>query len=182
VNLAKPGSGNTRMIRNVIEYTSKYPTDLVIIGWSSPGRMEFADADGIFDLWPGYGGALFRKDGQAWRLDLLDYINQYHDPKYIYQQYLLNIIMIQSYLKQKGIKYLMIQTVMNEYYHHTYHAGMTELTSQIDADYFLGWPSEGMAEWTVGCKRGPNGHFLEDGHKKVTKKLYEHIRHLGWLS
>ena len=56
------------------------------------------------------------------------------------------------------------------------------LPKQIDTKYFVGWPNEGMTEWTHGCKLGPRGHFLEDGHKKVTAKLYEHIRHLGWLS
>ena len=41
VNLAKPGSGNKRMIRTTMEYISAgNPVDLVIIGWSSPGRME----------------------------------------------------------------------------------------------------------------------------------------------
>jgi hypothetical protein len=181
VNLAKPGSGNSRMIRNVIEYTDKFPTDLVIIGWSSPGRKEFADADGVFDLWPGYSGALYRAGGQTWRLELLDYINKYHDPEYIYQQYLIDVIMMQSYLKQRGIKYIMLQTVMNEYYHRTFHAGMKLLADQIDGEHFVGWPSEGMMEWTNGCKRGPNGHFLDDGHKQVTKKLYEHVKNKGWL-
>ena len=182
VNEARPGSGNSRMIRNVISHVSQWPTDLVIIGWTSPGRQEFADADGVFDIWPGYGGNMFRNDGQTWRLELLDYINQYHDPRYIYQQYLIDVIMMQSYLKQRGIQYIMLQTVMNEYYHHTYYSGMKSLTNEIDAENFLGWPNEGMSEWTQGCRRGPNGHFLEAGHQRVTEKLYEHIRNKCWLA
>ena len=75
----------------------------------------------------------------------------------------------------------MITTVANEYYHHTYYSKSKPMSELVDATNYLGWPSEGMAEWTVNCKRGPNGHFLEDGHKQVTKKLYEHIRSLGWI-
>ena len=183
VNLGQPSGGNKQMIRKVIDYVvSGEPLDLVIIGWTSPGRMEFADANGVFDIWPGYSGNLFKRDGQDWRLELLDYINKHHDPAYIYQQFLLDVILLQSFLKERNIKYVMLSVVSNEYYHKTYFNDDAALPKQIDATHFLGWPTEGMAEWTNGCKRGPNGHFLEEGHRKVTQKLYEHIRRLGGLS
>ena len=183
INLAKPGSGNRRMVRNVIEHVlGGAPVDLVIIGWSSPGRMEFADASGIYDLWPGYGGALFRNDDQEWRLELLDYINKHHDPSYLYTQYLIDIVMLQSFLKERNIKYLMLSTVMNEYYHNIFYTRTKPLSTTIDEKYYIGWPTQGMAEWTNGCKRGPNNHFLEEGHQIVATKIYEHIRNLGWLS
>lgn len=183
-NLAKPGSGNKRMVRNVLESViNGKPVDMFVIGWSSPGRMEFADAQGIYDLWPGYGGALFRHDHQDWRLELLDFINKHHDPEYLYKHYFLfDAIMLQSFLKQMGIKYIMLTTVANEYYHKTFGPRLQPLVNQIDVAQFVGWPTEGMAEWTAKCKRGPNGHFLEDGHKRVASKLYEHIGNLGWLS
>jgi hypothetical protein len=37
-------------------------------------------------------------------------------------------------------------------------------------------------EWTYGTPRGPRGHFLEQGHEIVADKIYEYIRHLGWIS
>jgi hypothetical protein len=183
VNLGQPSAGNTGMIRKAMSYTvTDAPVDLVIVAWSSPGRMEFADEDGKFDLWPGYGGALFRQGGQEWRLNLLDYLNQYHSPEYLFQQYIINIVSLQSFFRSRNQKYLMLDIVGNDYYKKTYTSRMPNLISLVDPTYFIGWPSEGMAEWTQGCRRGPNGHFLEDGHKKVTKHLYEHIRNLGWLS
>ena len=103
-NLAKPGSGNTRMVRYIIESISKNKDiDLVIIAWSSAGRMEFADACGPYDIWPGYSGNMFRAGGQEWRMELLKYINTHHNTSYIYEKYLLDIIMIQSFLKQQNI-------------------------------------------------------------------------------
>ena len=182
LNLGKPGSGNKLMIRNVIEHVSiGKPLDLVIIGWSSPGRMEFADDDGTFDIWPGRNGQTFIGQ-QPWRIELIDYINKYHSPEHIYQSHMLDVILMQTYLKNNDIKYIMMTTQANEYYHNIYCPRMQHLVSQIDTKYYIGWPYEGMAEWTQGCKRGPYGHFLEDGHKQVTKKLYEHIRNFGWLS
>ena len=182
INLAKPGSGNKRMIRNVMVHvaTNQHP-DLVIIGWSSCGRMEYADDDGVFDIWPGYGGRLFVKN-QPWRLDLLDYMNKHHDSAYLYKMHLLDVIMLQSFLKQQNINYIMLNTCCNEYYHNIYYTQNEVLTPFIDATHYLGWPTEGMVEWTVGCKQGPNGHFLSEGHRKVADKLYEHIRNFGWLS
>ena len=89
VNFAVPGGGNRQMLRKVIDYVlSGEPLDLVVIGWTSPGRMEFADANGMFDIWPGYSGNLFKRDGQDWRMELLDYINKHHDPEYLYKHYL----------------------------------------------------------------------------------------------
>jgi hypothetical protein len=181
-NLSKPGSGNRRMVRTIIEFIShKNPVDLVIVGWSSPGRLEFADASGPFDIWPGYMGNMFHASGQLWRLDLLEYINEHHNTSWIYQQHLLDTIMLQEFLKRTGIKYIMLRTVGNEYYHNSHYLQYDHLTKLIDQTNYLGWPSEGMAEWTQGCKKGPNGHFLKNGHTQVTNKLYEHIRNLGWL-
>jgi hypothetical protein len=37
-------------------------------------------------------------------------------------------------------------------------------------------------EWTFGSDQGPKGHFLEQGHEIVANKIYEHIRHLSWIS
>jgi hypothetical protein len=181
VNLAIPGGGNTQMIRKVIEYVvSEEPLDLVLIGWTSPGRVEFADSAGIYDLWPGYSGPKYNE--MEWRIEQLNLLNKHHDPKYLYGQYLYNVIMLQSFLKERNIKYIMTTVAANEYYHKAHFNHDQNLPKLIDQQYFLGWPSEGMAEWTNGCKRGPRGHFLEEGHRKVTAKLYEHIRNLGWLS
>lgn len=181
-NLAKPGSGNTRMVRYIIESISKNKDiDLVIIAWSSAGRMEFADACGPYDIWPGYSGNMFRAGGQEWRMELLKYINTHHNTSYIYEKYLLDIIMIQSFLKQQNINYIMLRTVGNEYYHNSHWLQFKLLDDLIDKTYYLGWPSEGMSEWTNGCKRGPNGHFLKEGHQRVADKINEYIRNLGWL-
>jgi hypothetical protein len=182
-NLAKPGSGNKRMVRSVIEHLSQgHPVDLVIIGWSSAGRMEFADQDGFYDIWPGYSGNMFLRDGQTWRRELLEYVNRHHNAEYLYRQYLLDVVLVQSYLKQQGTHYVMLNTVFNEYYHRSYYDAMPELTTQIDPDHYLGWPTQGMCEWTMGCPVGPNGHFLQAGHQRVADKLYEHIGNRGWLS
>jgi hypothetical protein len=181
VNLGAPGTGNRRMVRTVMEYiASDTPVDLVIIGWSSPGRMEFADAEGIFDIWPGYAGNLFVRDQQLWRLELLQYINMYHDPEYLFTQYLMDVILLQNFLKQRGIRYLMCDVCANEYYHKICAGKLQEFKAMLDTNHFVGYPNAGMAEWTYKCKKGPNGHFLDEGHFKVADELLTNIDRLGW--
>jgi hypothetical protein len=181
-NMARPGSGNKRMIRYIMEHIAdKNPLDLVVVGWSSPGRIEFADEDGFFDIWPGYSGNMFLQH-QPWRTKLLDYINRHHNDEYLYRQYLLDVILLQSFLKDCSIKYVMCRTLGNEHYHNHNHYANTALSDLVDQTYFPGWPAQGMMEWTFGSQQGPNGHFLDKGHQQVANKIYEHIRHLGWIS
>jgi lysophospholipase L1-like esterase len=171
-NLAEPGSGNTRIVRNCIQHVDQY--DMVIIAWSHFARIEFADEYGIYDTWPGHRGLLFN-DNLEFRKKILSYITNYHNDNYLYNQYLINIILLQNYLKSNNKKYIMLNSFGRNKIDNN-------LIDQIDKELFLGWPNQSMMEWTYGCAKGPGGHFLEDGHIKVAEKINEHIRHLGWVS
>ena len=180
LNQAKPGSGNQRIIRTVMQHVSSgQPCDLVLVGWTSPGRMEFSDASGVFDIWPGYSGTMFTAGGQEWRLDLLEYINKHHDPAWIYEKYVMDVMLLQSWLSHRNMRYLMINTGCNEYYHKSFFS-KTALSLGVDSSTYLGWPSHGMSEWTVDCERGPRGHFLERGHRMVAAQVCRKIIDLGW--
>lgn len=173
-NLAVPGTGNTSMVRAVVENAADY--DLIIVAWSHWGRIEFADEYGVFDTWPGHRGLKFTGDVK-FRHGLLEYITMYHSDEYLCNQQLMNIVLVQQYLKSLDKKYLLL-TTFGRCTDATTHKSL----SQVDNTYFLGWPNETMMEWTYGCPQGPGGHFLEEGHKRVADKLYEHIRHLSWIS
>ena len=58
---------------------------------------------------------------------------------------------------------------------------LSDLIDQIDTKSYIGWPNT-MMEMTHGVPKGPGGHFLEQGHEIVADKIYEYIRHLGWIS
>jgi hypothetical protein len=184
-NLAKPGSGNTRMVRHAVEQINNY--DLIIIAWSHFARIEFADEYGAYDIWPGNAGNLFQGD-ISYRKDILKYINKHHCDVYLYSQYLINIILLQNYLKQLNKKYIMLDSFDDKKRPDTNNpiekmrSLVPQLESQIDSTYYLGWPNETMMEWTYGTPQGPRGHFLEQGHEQVADKIYEYIRHLGWIS
>ena len=182
-NLGKPGAGNTKILRNTVEHASDY--DIVIVAWSHFARIEMADEHGIYDIWPGSTGNLF-KDELTYRRDLLNYINRHHDDLYLYSQQLIRVILLQNYLKQTNKKYIMLDAFTECYDPTSPREKMRllvpQLANQIDPMYYLGWPNETMMEWTYRTPQGPDGHFLEQGHQRVADKIYEHIRYLGWVS
>jgi hypothetical protein len=166
-NLAKPAGGNSRMIRNVVTEIDNH--EVFIIAWSHWGRIEFADTIGTFDIWPGCS-ALSHEQYSPHRKTAIDYITRYHNDDYLIRQYLLNVELLETFLKYHKKKYIMLSAF-----------GGPIKTNKTFTNY-LGWPNESMMEWTYGVSQGPAGHFLEDGHRIVADKIYEHIRHLGWIS
>ncbi len=177
-NLAIPGGGNNQMVRKVIENYQEY--DLIIIAWSHYARIEFADEHGIYDTWPGHLGRSFI-NSLEYRHKLIEYINRHHNDRYLYNQYLNNIILLQNFLKQQTKQYIMLDSFGNN---NSLRAARlsNKIVNQLDLTYYIGWPNESMMDWTFNTPMGPGGHFLEEGHAKVADKIYEHIRHLGWVS
>ena len=80
-NLAKPASGNTRMVRYVIENVNNF--DACIIGWSHYARTEIADQHGMYDIWPGCSPEPHRQQ-LLWRSEIIDYYTRYHKDDYLY--------------------------------------------------------------------------------------------------
>jgi hypothetical protein len=178
-NLGKSSTGNTSMVRNVVENLADY--DLVIIAWSHYARIEFGDEQGIYDTWPGHRGVMFT-DNTTHRTELLNYLTKHHSDNYLYRQYLINILLVQHFIQQQNKKYLMLDSFGNNFNEFRRDTKITQLINQVDNRYYIGWLKDNMTDWTYTTPKGPNGHFLEEGHAKVADKIYEYIRHLGWVS
>lgn len=180
-NMAKPGSGNSRMVRHVVEQVLSDKPDLVVIGWSSPGRIEFADEDGFFDTWPGYSGRSFFAE-QQWREQLVRYINEHHNEKLLHRQFLFDLILLQSFLKNNNVVYAMTHTDPSDFYHKSGDIINQDLLNNIDRTKFVDGYEKGMVVWAHGKPKGERGHFLEEGHQIVAEKFYEHIRNISGIS
>lgn len=177
-NLGKPSGGNTQIIRNVVE--NVYGYDLIIIAWSHFARIEFADELGVHDVWPGSQSYLYYDAKLKFRKDAIEYISRHHDDEYLFQQFLINVILLQDFLLSKKKKFVMLNAFGNNQFELI--SKNKKLANQIIPRQFLGWPKMTMINWTYGHPQGPRGHFLEDGHQRMTDVIHEHIRNLGWLS
>ena len=178
-NLAKPGSGNTRMIRHAVEQINNY--DLIIIAWSHFARTELADENGFYDLWPGCS-VLPHKESSPWRSEVINYYSKHHNDQYLYNQYIINVVLLQNFLNTNNKKYIMLDAFGNNNYRKNKYKKNNTVVDQIDSAYYVGWPNEGMVEWMGDCPKGPGGHPLELGHQRIAEQINEHIRHLGWIS
>lgn len=177
-NLGKPSGGNTQIIRNVVENVHNY--DLFVIAWSHFARIEMADEKGIHDIWPGSQSYLYYDKELAFRKDAIDYISRHYDDDYLFQQFLINVILLQDFLLSKKKKFVMLNAFGNN------QIEMIEknkkLSNQIIPRQFIGWPDTTMVNWTWRLPQGPKKHFLEEGHQRMADVIYEHIRNIGWVS
>lgn len=173
-NMGMPGTGNTSMVRNIVSYALEY--DLIVIAWSHFARSEFADTQGIYDTWPGSNVQWVSAELVRDRQHIVNYVNRYANDDYLYNQYLVNIILVQNYLKNHKKNYIMLNAFGNADKGNK----SFELEQQIDMESYIGWKKETMQEWTKDCPRGDRGHFLDDGHQIVARKINEHIRNIIW--
>ena len=175
-NLGLNGASNSYIFRTVVEQIVSSKFDLVVIAWSTHIRMEACDKFGKWSVWPGKD-KLWGSDAEySHRQTLLDYVNLYFDETWLLTNWLTQVVALQGLLKSQNIPYIMCKAF------DPFIDVPIEFIKQIDKTHFLGWPFESMMEWTYGCPKGPRGHFLEQGHEIVSDKIYEHIRHLSWIS
>lgn len=172
-NLGEGASCNQKMMRKLLMAPIE-EFDLVIILWSHFDRFEIADDVGIFDAWPGGNRTLFRNEAPH-RPIIIDYWNKHYNDDYAYRQYLMNIILAQSYIKSHGKKYIMADAFGNHKDPGRYAESNQDLLKRIDSYNFLGWPTETTFEWVGSVPWGPGGHYLEEGHQIVAEKFYQHI-------
>lgn len=93
----------------------------------------------------------------------------------LYAKWLLQVILLQDYLKSKEIPYLFFNAFDTQHQYDRYKNDYTAYKSQIDTSNFLGWPYEGFVEWAWPSPTGPKGHPLEEGHAKVAEKIWKHL-------
>lgn len=181
-NLGRGGCGNTRIVKRAIDVVDEKP-EIVIISWSDIKRIEMADDLCVFDYWQGRNTLRMKLGGV--REDLVKWVTVHQNnkdiDKWYYAAWLRQIILLQAYFTANNQRYIMLSSSP----YHPYFKFSTEvetLFNKVDSTHFLGWPKDSMIEWAYGKPKGPQGHFLEEGHELVAGKIYEHIRRLGWVS
>jgi len=173
INDGRPGVGNEYIVKQTIKAVAKHKPELVVVAWTSCGRQEHADEQGVYDIWPGCSSKKFENNQYENRLDLIKYISVNNNYKHEYRRWLRQVILLQSFLQNYSIDYIMCSAFDNQHRfgkHYKDNQGYYEL---IDHTKFVGWPNDGFVEWTYGTLHGPGGHPLEQGHKQIAEKIYE---------
>ena len=175
-NLGLSGCSNASILRRTLEQLAVNNYDLVVIGWTLPGRIEWKDCDGdAYNIWPAASEQSRALKDRAWRVDLLKYITRYHNVEYLFQQYLIQVICLQSYFRTRGIKYLMLNIKQKDRYRQVGMQYHSTLAAQVDQEHWVGWDQFGMAELAEGCEHGLYGHPLTAGHERIANEIYSRI-------
>ena len=180
-NLGRPASGNTRIVKRLINCVLD-KSDLVIIGWSDCNRQEFADEIGVYDIWAGRNYRAIQLDDPTHRINLIKYVTAYDVPEYYYANWLRQILLAQSFCEVHNVRCVMFIACGSHQSHQIYHSKHKTLIDAIDHSMFVDGMFTSVGEWTYGLPHGPGGHPLEQGHEIIAEKIYEHIRNKCWLS
>lgn len=188
VNHGQSGCSNAHIVKTAIKNIDSLKPDLVIIAWTSFLRMEFSDnVLGKWHTWPGRD-VTFTSETQ-FRETLLKYITVYQDFLCLYENYLLDIITMQNYLKIRGIEYRFINAFHYDKSQADYFVDsrLKLLRNQIDFDKFWGWPDIGIIEWLYVfmedglMKKEQRGHPDAQGHICIANKMFSLLGQDGYL-
>jgi len=179
VNEGKRGCGNHWCVKRTIHAVLEYAPDLVVVGWTSCGRQEFNDQHGAFTIWPGCSEHAYRLNPEQAidvdRATLSNWLTRYSEPVYEFRNWIRQIILLQSFLKQHNVEYRFVNTFDNFNLMHQLDHKANALIGMIDTTMFVGWPDEQMVEWAYGTPQGPGGHPLELGHQRIAEAIHAHI-------
>lgn len=174
INRGRPGCGNNYMIKTAMKEVPILKPDLVIVAWTSCGRMEFADRFSVYDIWPGCQRR-FEKP-QPHRDTLIKYITSWNNEMHQYRSWLRSVALLQDFFKLRNINYRFLNTFDNHVLNERYAKHSKEYIDLIDTDKFIGWPDTSMMEWMGDCDKGPGGHPLELGHQRIADYIINALK------
>lgn len=172
---AAGGRGNTRtsVITKVV--VEKFKPDFLVIGWSSPYRIDYVTNDG-------HKAGRFEGVDSTWRTwhmrDHLRYFGKmlgYDADLTVHTQWLNEIIGTQTYLKTRGINYVMYNALESITTQNT--ADLTALKAQISWDNYYK-PNENHMDFVLENNMvcdPKDYHPSAQGHIEWAKKLKEFI-------
>jgi len=183
INESTSGGSNDRMVRRTIEWfdnnIDKWDEVLVVLGFTTPHRMEYWDPDEKWVGWNAYSYNEFivsKPDKKWWEKYVTLFL---HDVNVNYN--LKNqILLLTSFFDSNNIKYLMFFSWGEEEFDYTLwnpgHPSGSDYKT-INKKYIISETFKEYIENKLGRKKALTkcDHASVDGHKIWTEKLYEEL-------
>lgn len=170
VNYGYSGASNSWILKKTIQKSIENKPDIAIIAWTSIMRYEFFQPNNqSLCVNPGYIDKFYFVE---------NLYKHWHDDVGKFIEWISQCILLQNFFYANNIDYFFVNVFsISELLKQN--ADNIELQSwleKLNTDKFLGWPNENLMTWTSGMPIGQGGHPLEQGHKYIAEKIYEHIR------
>lgn len=166
-NYSIPGGSNDRTFRTIMSKVAAKKYDLVIAVWTQPSRMDMTWRG--YDMPITYMTTKFYAESFPWFQQLYE---NHHDPEKEMQMWLGEMIAMQDCFKHRGQRFVFVNSTVE---HSEIKHAPKQMISAIDPEHFLGWPYECLNDWCKGLPKGPEGHFLQEGHDLVANRIYQHL-------
>lgn len=160
-NLSIIGGSNERMYRLAVEQTSKKSYGLVVCAWTGMGRLDLQ-----------YNGTDIAVSSQCcFDFDWIkSYTAQHYNLLADTKKWLIHLITLQSYFKQRKQPYLFVRSQSSVNF-----SELTYLSDQIDINNCMYWNTD-MYTKTKNHPRGNQGHMLEQSHQIVAQDISQLIK------
>lgn len=178
-NDAKGGASNDRITRTTIKWTAKYlksnkPEDLfVVIGWSTPSRIEFRIDNRWMTILPQWEPPM-----NPMKKITKFYVDNIYDEICDNSRTIINVLSLQSWLKVNKIPYLFTNTLLLDYKQMD-----KDVKNMLDKKRYLHalTVSFNMYEVCNSYPRGPRSHPLKEGHEAWANILQQYIQENKWI-
>jgi hypothetical protein len=95
---------------------------------------------------------------------ICDYVFLDWSEEWAIKKFHTQVLLLESYLRDRGVPYIFVRTF------------------DVPASTVGRWAEGSMVEWMGDCPKGPGGHPLELGHKRIAEKINEYLGNFRRLS
>lgn len=173
VNLSAPGNANDNIIRTTVNWMLTNKCDLVIIGWSGPPRKE---------VWSNFRNDYFltvpellHTNSKQEKLATSKYWELILDSNSLLASTLLQMLLLQAFLKEKKIPFLFFDAV-DDYNSSILIDSTKILYNSIDKENYYNEESFMNFSFRHPGKLGQTGHPMEKCHKEWADSLIAFIK------
>ena len=164
VNLAQCAYSNDGIVQDIVTFDLR-EGDFVIVCWTHNHRLLFVDDDGWFTTLPNFvADGDFEKNRELITTLLLTNISN----DWLYERWLTQVILLQTYLKNKNIPFLFFNAFGNV-------LGKHKLIDSIDKSKFMEWDTFNFCIFSNDYPLCPKLHPNADAHSALADKLIKNI-------
>ena len=162
LNLGKSGASNDWIFTTAMERTAWERFLVVIVQWTDPGRLDLridGDIQGVNPV------TRRLNDGNKKWLD--KYYREFYDDEYAWRRTLTQIIALQNHFRKMQQPYIMtsMDTIIEK------RSMFYTVSGAIETEHFV----EPLTQMSYGCKKGPGGHPLVEGHQAIANKMEKYL-------
>ena len=198
-NYAISGGTNERNLYHTIKNTDQF--DHYYIAWTFMSRFTRYRKDNNFEI--NFNQQLINKlygDDLSYSAYGKIHYQYWFNELFAFKIWLQQILMLQSYLKDRNLSYTMINTahnnidkwsspwesfivntknllcfdIMNDEQLFEEHQEIQKYIKEIDKKHFLGWNTWSIEKLLPQYPVGPTNHLLEEGHRAVADYILKH--------